>query len=73
MRGNALVNKAIKIENLTGCLVKLKVQPSWKHGKVFEHISEVFEDADFNKSDVTASTSYKDDSMHVTPVKKARK
>ena len=58
---------------MTGCLVKLKVQPSWKHGKVFEHISEVFEDADFNRSDVTASTSHKDDSMHVTPVKKARK
>ena len=73
VRGNALVKKAIEIENLTGCLVKMKVQPAWKHGKVYEHISEGFENPDFNRTNVTASTSYADDSLHVKPVKKTRK
>ena len=73
VRGNALAKNAIEIEKLTGCLVKLRVQPTWKHDKVYEHISEEFEDTDFNRSNVTASTSYTNDSMHVTPVEKARK
>ena len=73
VRGNALVKKAIEIEKLTGCSVKLRVQPTWKHGQVYEHISEEFEVTDFNRCNVTASTSYTNDSMHVSPVKKARK
>ena len=73
VRGNALVKKAIEIEKLTGCLVKLRVLPTWKHGKVYEHISEEFEDTNFNRSNAAASTSYTNDLMHVTPVKKARK
>ena len=73
MTGITPVKKAIEIENLTGWLVKLKFQPTWKHGKVYEHILERFEHADFNRSDVTASTSYADDSMHVTLVKNSRK
>ena len=68
VRRNALVKNAIEIEKLTGCLVKLRVQPTWKHKD-----KEEFEDTDFNRSNVTASTSYTNDSMHVTSVEKARK
>ena len=67
------LKKQLKLKVLAGCLVKLKAQPTWKHGKVYEHISEGFEDADFNRTNVTASTSYADDLLHVMPVKKARK
>ena len=42
-------------------------------GQVYEHISEGFEDTDFNRNNVTASTAYADDSLHVTSVKKPRK
>ena len=72
VRGDALVKKAIKMENLTDCLAKLKVEPIWKDRKAYEHKSERFECPDFNRSNVTASMSYMDDSLHVTSVKKAR-
>ena len=70
VRWNALVKKAIEIENFRSCLVKLKIQPTWKHGKVYEHIAEGFKDADFNRTNATASMPYIDDLLQV---KKARK
>ena len=62
-----LLRKQLKLK-FDDCLVKLKTQPTWKNGKVYENMSEGFEDEDFNRSDVTTSTSYVDDSMHVPSV-----
>ena len=67
VRGEKMLLKAQEIEQVTGCIVHLKIKPTWKNGREFSHNGEAF-NVDFNSS--STSTAYLEDSAHVTPVKK---